>query len=93
MENSSQPDHDLLIELRTELRGLRIDFRDIKDGLANRLAIVEVEKMGKSEILELKKEEDKRYDDHENRLRMLERWVWTAIGALAVIQIVISLIK
>lgn len=28
-----QNDHDLLVELKTEMRGLRDDFRDMKDGV------------------------------------------------------------
>ena len=37
MSDSHQTDHDLLIELRTEMRGVRGDIKDIKDGTASKL--------------------------------------------------------
>lgn len=38
-------------------------------------------------------EQVKRIIDHETRIRHLERWVWTAIGALAVIQLIPGISK
>lgn len=35
---SAGTDHDLLIELRTEMRGVRSDIRDLKDGTSTTLA-------------------------------------------------------
>jgi hypothetical protein len=33
-----QSDHDLLIELRTEMRGMRGDIKDLRNGTSDRLA-------------------------------------------------------
>jgi hypothetical protein len=33
-------DHDLLIELRTEMRGIRGDIKDMKDGTTRELAVL-----------------------------------------------------
>ena len=64
----NENDHDLIIEVRAELKGLRQDVKDIKENIKGQI------------------------DDHEARLRSIERWVWTAIGALAVIQFIIGYI-
>lgn len=34
-------DHDLLVELRTEFRGMRNDIKELKDGTTSRLAALE----------------------------------------------------
>jgi len=34
-------DHDLLIELRTEMRGMRVDINDIKSNTASRITLLE----------------------------------------------------
>ena len=64
---TSQSDHDLLIELRTEMRGIKDEIRKLNDGNTERI------------------------EDHENRIRSIEKWVWLAIGGLAVIQVVVSI--
>lgn len=38
-----QTDHDLLIELRTEMRGVREDIKDMKDNTSQRLNSLEME--------------------------------------------------
>jgi hypothetical protein len=58
-----QNDHDLLVELKTEMRLLREDIREMKDG--NTVTL----------------------EDHESRIRFLERWVWLAVGALGIIEV------
>jgi len=70
MDTQNTSDHDLLIELRTEMRGMRDDIKKMNDGTVQTLA------------------------DHEIRIRKIEKWVWLAIGGLAVIQILAtSLLK
>lgn len=62
---AEQPtDHDLLIELRTEFKGMREDIKTIKDNSA----IVS--------------------EDHETRIRSLEKSVWTSGGIASGIGIV-----
>lgn len=69
MNENYQSDHDLLIELRTEMRGLRDEVRKLNDGNAEKIA------------------------DHETRLRRIERYVWLAIGGLAVLQFFSTFLK
>ncbi len=93
MESNHQNDHDLLIELRTELRGLRTDVNDLKNGLDSRVKNLEDDKISKVTVMALKKEADIVHKDHESRIRVLEKWVWVAIGALGIIQVALHFIK
>jgi hypothetical protein len=54
-------DHDLLIELRTEMRGVRDDIKGLKEGTSLQLS------------------------DHEMRIRLVEKRVWTASGIASVL--------
>lgn len=63
MPEQSQTDHDLLIELKTQMITLRDDIKELKELLADK------------------------NDDHEKRIRFLERWVWTAMGGLIILQL------
>jgi len=64
-----QSDHDILIELRTEMRLLRDTIKETFAGNASKL------------------------EDHEIRLRFIERWMWLAIGALAFLEFVLTLLS
>lgn len=66
-------DHDLLIELRTEMRGVRQDVKDLRDGTSKRVDDLENQKMNRDEAMRLKEEADKVHNDHEARLRVLEK--------------------
>jgi len=80
------PDHDLLIELRTELRGMRADLKTFTDDTKERLTRLEETKMDKSAFNEYLLAYQKRDGDKESRLRFLERWGWALWGGLVVIQ-------
>lgn len=56
-----QLDHDLLVELRTEMKGVRADLREIKDNTTSRLSLLEQDHITVKE-----------FSDHENRLRTIE---------------------
>lgn len=77
-------DHDLLIRIDTRLDGLFNDFGDLKKEI-HRLW---VEKASKSDIAECKKTDE----DHESRIRAVERRIWIAIGGLAVIEVGIGVL-
>jgi hypothetical protein len=66
MNSKSMPDtlndHDLLIELRTEMRGVRSDIQDMRTGLNARVLNLESNAVSKIQ-----------FDDHEERLRQVER--------------------
>lgn len=74
-----QNDHDLLVELRTEFKGMRADIRDLKEDLARRVSDLETDKESKKESATIHK-------DHENRIRRLERWSFIVIGALLLLE-------
>lgn len=73
-------DHDLLIEINTKLTILLGDFTNLKKDVVK----LEETKMDKSTC-------KTEYSDHENRIRRLERWGFTAVGALIIIQIIIGI--
>lgn len=62
-------DHDLLVTMHEQIKGIKNDIKDLKDGTSTKLT------------------------DHENRIRALEKWVWIAIGGLAVMQLVLRFVK
>lgn len=61
-----QNDHDLLVELKTEFRGMRADIKALGDTNA------------------------KISDDHEQRIRWLERRGWLMAGAVVAISTLIG---
>jgi hypothetical protein len=82
----SQSDHDLLIELRTEMQNVRNDIRDLKDGTATRIKCLEDNKVDLKDFKEIQKKLD---EDMEVRLRKLEEsksiyytsmLIYTAVG-------------
>ena len=82
-------DHDIIIEVRTELKGMRADLKNFSDDTKERLVRVEEGKLSKEEFGKFQIEDTKLNDDKERRLRFLERWGWTAWGAGWIIQFVL----
>lgn len=64
-----QNDHDLLVALNTEMRLLREEIREMKNGNIATL------------------------QDHETRLRFVERYMWLAIGALTITEFALTYFK
>ena len=54
-------DHDLLIELRTEMRGMRSDLSEMRTGITARVLNLESNSVSKIQ-----------FDDHETRIRGIE---------------------
>jgi hypothetical protein len=77
-------DHDLLIELRTEVKGLREDFRTANTSIAAQLASLQTSKLDKDTF----SDHLQKFEDHEERIRSLEKGFWKMVGALIVVQIV-----
>lgn len=102
-----QHDHDLLIRLDTKMDRAAEDIKAVDrkvsdvsrdlgvmaDGLEDKIAAAVADKEDKSRVNELKAEGDKIHDDHERRIRSLERYVWSAIGALTLAQIAMAIFK
>lgn len=83
-------DRDLLVELRTEMSGVRQDIKELKDNLSARILLVETAKHDKDDALARIKEEDALHVDYEKRIRNLERWMFMGTGALLLLQVVLK---
>jgi hypothetical protein len=68
-EKFNREDRDLLIELRTEMRAVRVDIKDLKDNTTNRIDTLEQEKADREEVEEL---QHKVNNDIEKRVAKLE---------------------
>lgn len=69
MENLNSNDHDLLIEMRTEMRNVRSDIKELKDGTTQRIQSLENDKANRIDLEELQKT----VNEHiEIRVRKLE---------------------
>lgn len=71
MTEINTTDHDLLIELRTEMRNIRSDIKELKEGTTQRIQILERDKADRQEVEFLQK---KLNEDIENRIRKLEEY-------------------
>lgn len=88
MEPSStiQTDHDLLIELKTTVGFIRTDLKDMKDGVQARITALEIDKIGRSENSRSQAEYLSNYNDHESRIRALEKGIETLVTQTSVFQ-------
>lgn len=78
-------DRDLLVELRTEMKGVRNDIKNISDGNNSRLLLLEQGKLDRTEANRLQSEGLSVHVDHEARIRRLEAWRWLTLGGSSVI--------
>lgn len=82
--NEQQNDHDLLIQIGTKLDRAILDIKELKDNTTARVTVLEDEKVNRVDY-------DARINDHEKRLRRLERWGAIGIGALGIIQFLLNI--
>lgn len=75
----NREDRDLLIELKTQVQAIRSDIADLKGNYTGRLLNLESNAINRIQ-----------FDDHERRIRFLERWVWGAIGVLGAAQVALT---
>lgn len=75
----NRDDRDLLVELRTEMKGVRTDIRNLSDGNNARLTLLEQGKLDRteanrlqSESLDFHKKIEIRVDTHEKAIGQLE---------------------
>jgi hypothetical protein len=73
-------DHDLLIELRTEMKAVRQDIKEIKDGTTDRLGKLEQDHVSKQD-----------HQDHEIRIRRLEYSLAIAVGMVVLLEIALKI--
>jgi hypothetical protein len=70
-------DHDLLVTLHEQVKQIRTDIKELKDGTQTRLSNLETDRVTQKEYL-----------DHENRLRFIEKYVWGAVGIIGLINLI-----
>lgn len=85
-----QTDHDILIELRTEFRGMRDDVKKNGDDTKERLLLLGANKLEKDLFNTYLSTDVIFKTDHERRMRRLELYGALAIGGLWVIQLIIG---
>lgn len=71
--DQARKDHDLLIELCTEVRGMRIDIQNLTTNLSSRVTSLEQDKQARSDSEKRYIASDRIHNDHETRLRTLEK--------------------
>lgn len=91
-------DHDLLVELRTEFRGVRADIKELKDTTSARVAALESDKLGVKEFATHLADADGKLQrvlgtqsDHETRLRWLERSLYIGFGIIIILEALLSM--
>lgn len=65
-------DHDILIEVRTQVKDMRSDMRDMQTNILSRMKTVEDNKLEKSEFSKFIDNTNKVHEDHEKRIRNIE---------------------
>lgn len=113
-DSKSGKNYELLIRLDEQMKNLTREVRDMSNGIEKRIAVVELGKVSKEELGEVQKniskeitstqnDSNKIHDDHEQRLRIVEKQLdeiitklktWGAICAigLALLEIILKLI-
>ena len=88
----NENDHDLLIQIKTTLDRAILDIKELRDNTTARVTALEEEKIGQKEFYDYKSNAEEQRDDHEKRLRRLERWALLLIGALSLVEIIFQII-
>lgn len=96
----NRDDRDLLVELRTEMIGVRADIKDLKDNFSARLAVLEAQKMEKLDAEKLFGNIGQGFSDSEKRLRKLEvgyarimTWGSAALLVLGIAEFLVTYFK
>jgi hypothetical protein len=85
-------DHDLIQRMDEKLDALSKDFKEIKDGTAARIALLEREKATCTEINGIYDSRKPQWKEFDNRLKALEKWRGWILGSFATIGIVVTLV-
>jgi hypothetical protein len=77
MAKTPTNDHDLLIRLDEKVDGLTKKIDEVLDTYQAQINTLEANKASKIDV-----------DDHENRIRFIERYVWGAIAIIGLISFI-----
>lgn len=83
-------DHDLLIEINTKLGILLDQFHEHKEKAVAEISRIDSIKADKEDVSKVRQGLNEKFNDHELRIRRIERYVWLAIGALALLQFILK---
>ena len=89
-ENKISPDHDLIVEIKTELKLFREEARGNNSDTKERLIKLGENKVEKDAFNTFMATDSSFKQDHETRVRRLEMWGLMAIGGLFVVQLIIG---
>lgn len=90
IEPKITPDHDLLIEIKTELKLFREESRQINNYTKEQLVKLGENKLEKETFTTFVSGYEKDSGDKEKRIRFLERYSWLAIGAIGIAETIIG---
>jgi len=76
-QTQNMSDHDLLITMHEQIKNIRIDIKELKDGTSERLSKLEEDHVS-SEVV----------NDHEARLREIEKFKENWTGRNAVLAVI-----
>ena len=91
-ETAKTLDHDLLIAVNTKLERVIADIRELKDNVAQRVSVLEQDKLDKTEASRIYGEHEVLHEKLDSRVTQLEGYKSKAMGALVIIQLVLGFI-
>jgi hypothetical protein len=83
-EKKFQNDHDLLVGMSVKLDRAISDIADLARSITTNTDNLHENKVDKKEFEESR-------DDHERRIRKMERYVWSAIAVLSAVEFCLTL--
>ena len=91
MEDSShirqfQEDHDLLIEIRTQMKIILEELKSLHNNFDNKISLLQETKLEKMEAYRLLAESNKWKDEYKKKLEQVRNWMYIAIGAFAAVE-------
>lgn len=89
-QNFNSADHDLIVEIKTELRLFREESRNSNDYAKEQLIKLGENKLEKDAFITFVTTDSSFKADHELRVRRLETWGLMGIGGLFVIQLLVG---
>lgn len=89
-DDQKSNDHDLIVEIKTELKLFREESRNINNDTKERLIKLGENKLEKDSFSTFLQGDATFKKDHEARLRRLESWGWMAVGALTIVDALIG---
>ncbi len=67
----------MLVTLHEQVKQIRTDIKELKDGTSDRLKSLEDDRVTQKE-----------FQDHEVRLRFIEKYVWGAVGIIGLLNLI-----